>query len=147
MRVKTPKYFTGVPCNLRSFGDFVFELDATQVDGPDNNAYGIVFRFNGNAYYVFVISGDGQYYAEYSDGTNDTTLLPWTQVPDIKQGKQTNHLKVIAIGDRIELYVNGALVGVTRNNQIASGQIGLVAVSFDQANVQIAFDNIKVTEP
>ena len=44
-----------------SFGDGVYELEATQIDGPLNNGYGMLFRVDesSDSFYAFEVSGDG----------------------------------------------------------------------------------------
>ena len=71
----------------------------------------------------------------------------WTRISEIKQGTETNRLKVVAVGNRIELYVNDELVGHVRDNELTNGRLGLAAGSFSQGNVHIVFDNVRVTEP
>ena len=65
-----------VPRDKR-FGDFVLDVDATQVDGPNDNSYGVIFRYvDDRNFYRLDISGDG-YFAvfKYKDGK-------WTKVQD-----------------------------------------------------------------
>ena len=63
------------------------------------------------------------------------------------RAKKTNHLKVIAFGDQFELFVNGVLVGLVRDNTFKSGPFGFFVQSFEEKGVHVAFDNIIVTEP
>ena len=50
-------------CTQVEYSDFILEVDATQVSGPDNNTYGVIFRYglDANEFYTFLISGDGFY--------------------------------------------------------------------------------------
>ena len=45
----------------QNFGDGIYELEATQIDGPLDNGYGLRFRANPETgdLYLFKISGDG----------------------------------------------------------------------------------------
>ena len=63
MEVLTPRILAWSLCENNTFSDFVMELDATQVEGVDDNGYGMVIRYNDSKdqYYVFAISGDGYY--------------------------------------------------------------------------------------
>lgn len=151
IEILTPQIFAWSNCTAQEFSDFVLEVDATQVGGPDNNDYGIIFRYNSstNEYYTFQISGDGYYMVNYSGATPEASfiLLNWAAIPDVKKGNSTNHLKVSAIGDEITVYVNDVMVGFVRSNILKSGYVGLSAGAFDVANVKISFDNLKITKP
>ena len=136
-----------VPRDKR-FGDFVLDVDATQVAGPVDNSYGVIFRYiDDRNFYRADISGDG-YFAlfKYKDGT-------WTKLQDyavsaaIKQGNATNHLQIIAKGSQFALYANGQPLKTFTDGDFPNGNVGVTAGAlFDNAGVQIAFDNITVTE-
>jgi len=151
--VQTPNYYAWSPCD-KDFDNFILEFDATVVDGPDNNAYGAFFRQSdeNGGFYVFQISGDGYYNLSgifpYNDPPDDYySLLSWSPLREIKQGKKTNHLKVVAIGDQFELYVNDVLVGLTRENTLKSGPFGFFVQAFEEGGVHVVFDNVMVKEP
>ncbi len=132
----------------KRFGDFVLDVDATQVDGPNDNTYGVIFRYQDDRnFYRLDISGDG-YYAVFKrkDGT-------WTKVQDyaesaaVKQGNATNHLQVIAKGNEFTCNVNGQTVKTFSDKDFPTGNVGVTAGTlFDNAGVHIAFDNVKVSE-
>jgi hypothetical protein len=73
--------------------------------------------------------------------------LSWASIHEIKQGRQTNHLKVVAVGDEIQLSVNDVLVGLVREGTLRSGAFGLMVQTFDDPGVHVAFDNLVITEP
>jgi hypothetical protein len=132
----------------KRFGDFVLDVDATQVEGPNDNTYGVIFRYQDDRnFYRLDISGDG-YFAVFKrkDGA-------WTKVQDyvesaaVKQGNATNHLQVIAKGKQFTFNVNGEAVKTFSDGDFASGNIGMTAGTlFDNAGVHIAFDNLTVSE-
>ncbi len=132
----------------KRFGDFVLDVDATQVAGPNDNAYGVIFRYQDDKnFYRFDISGDG-YYALFKrkDGV-------WAKVQDylesaaVKQGAATNHLQVIGRGKQFTLNVNGETVKTFTDSDFPTGNIGVAAGTlFDNAGVEIAFDNVTVGE-
>ena len=45
----------------QNFDNAIYEVEATQVDGPLNNGFGMLFRVDdsSDSFYVFEISGDG----------------------------------------------------------------------------------------
>jgi hypothetical protein len=57
---------------------------------------------------------------------------------------EINHLKVIAVGDTILIYVNGSLVSQVQDANATSGGIALLTQALE-ADSQIIFDNLKIT--
>ena len=132
----------------KRFGDFMRDVDATQVYGPNDNTYGVIFRYQDDRnFYRLDISGDG-YYAVFKrkDGVW-TKVQDYVETPAVKQGHAANHLQVIAKGDQFTFNVNGETVKTFRDSDFPTGNIGVTAGTlFDNAGVQIAFDNLKVSE-
>ena len=132
----------------KRFGDFVLDVDATQVEGPNDNSYGVIFRYvDDRNFYRLDISGDG-YFAvfKYKDG-KWTKLQDYTETPAVKQGAATNHLQVIAKGNQFTFNVNDQLVKIFSDSDFANGNVGVTAGAlFDNADVHIAFDNLRVSE-
>lgn len=134
------------------FDDFVLDVEATQVAGPDNNSYGVIFRMRGpSAYYRFDISGDG-YFAfsrlDDEDGGRWVWITDdWLESSAIRTGASTNQIKIVARGATFEFFVNGQKVAQAEDDTYRSGAIGLDAGAFHEPGVQIAFDNLKISEP
>jgi hypothetical protein len=136
----------------REFGNFVLEVDATQLGGPDDNSYGIIFRVkNPSAYYSFDISGDG-YYAvrrrDEADGGSWTRITEdWLESSAIHQGASTNKIKIVAQGSHFAFYVNDQQIAEADDDTYRSGAIGLNAGSFHEPGVRVGFDNLIITRP
>ena len=132
----------------KRFGDFVLDVDATQVEGPNDNSYGVIFRYvDDRNFYRLDISGDG-YFAvfKYKDG-KWTKLQDYTETPAVKQGVATNHLQVIAKGNQFTFNVNDQPVKTFSDSDFPNGNVGVTAGTlFDNADVHIAFDNLRVSE-
>ncbi len=132
----------------KRFGDFVLDVDAAQVDGPNDNTYGVIFRYQDDRnFYRLDISGDG-YFAVFKrkDGVW-TKVQDYVETPAVKQGNATNHLQVIAKGNQFTFNVNGQTVKTFSDSDFPNGNIGVTAGAlFDNAGVHIAFDNLKVSE-
>lgn len=132
----------------KRFGDFVLDVDATQVDGPHDNTYGVIFRYQDDRnFYRLDISGDG-YFAVFKrkDGAW-SKVQDYLETPAVNQGNATNHLQVIAKGNQFTFNVNGETVKTFSDGDFSSGNIGLTAGTlFDNAGVRIAFDNLNVSE-
>ena len=137
----------------REYGDVIIEVDATQVSGPDNGntGYGIMCRCvpsdGGCSGYVLQISADGWYTIQKSDGGDYYELVEWAESSLINQGNATNHLRAECVGSALRLIVNGELLAETQDSTYPNGDIGLVAVSFEETPVMVHFDNLYLSEP
>ncbi len=131
------------------FDDFTLEVDASQVEGPDNNSYGVCVRYQEGGFYRFNVSGDGSYaVGKYTVGAEAgkewTDLTDWEESPHINTGQNTNHLKVVCRGARFSFYVNSQHLIDVVDTSFASGDIGLFASTYDEPNTRVLFDNLKV---
>jgi hypothetical protein len=147
--VKTPAWDTwsndeGVP----SFDDFRYDVDATQVSGPDDNAYGVIFRYaDDRNFYLFAISGDGHASFRKLVDLAWTTIVPWTEFPGIvTAGAATNHITVVAVGSQFSFYVNNEKLFEASDSSFSAGGPGVFAGSFSEPNVHVAFDNLVIRE-
>jgi len=134
------------------FDDFVLEVDATQLGGPDDNSYGIIFRMkNPSTYYRFDISGDGHYLVirrdEEGGGQWIAITGDWLPSEAIHKGASTNKIKIVAQGSHFTFYVNGQQVAEANDDTYRSGTVGLNAGSFHESGVKIGFDNLTIKRP
>ncbi len=134
--------------NLRTgqLTDFALEIDARLVSGPKESLYGVIFRVQyteAENYYRFLVSGDGYYLI--GTKTNDvwTILQRKTKSAFIKEGYNTNHLKVVCKDSQIEVYVNGQHLTTITDDSFAEGCVGMI-VDTPEPNARVAFDNLKV---
>jgi len=138
--------WTGNP-ELQSLDDFDLEVDATQVGGPDNNEYGVIFRQrDAQNYYAFMVSGAGYFGLFCLVDGQVYNVVNWTEIDAIQRGQGTNHLRLAADGPQISMYANGELLATVPDNTFRRGDITLVAGTFEEGNVEIAFDNLTVIE-
>ncbi len=135
------------------FGDVIVEVDATQVSGPENNntGYGVMCRCvpsdGGCTGYVMEISGDGYFTIQKSDGGDYYALVDWQESDAINQGAEGNHIRAECIGSNLRLMVNDQLLAEIQDTTYPSGDIGLVAITFEDTPVMVHFDNLAITEP
>ena len=133
----------------KSFGDVSVEVDAVMVGGPEDNDFGIICRYQDtNNYYFGFVSSDGYYGVGYVlDGTQDilTDNLEFSDA--IAQGTESNHIRFDCVGDTLTLYVNGTQLTQVTDSTLTSGDVGLMAGTFDYSGTQVAFDNFVVKKP
>jgi hypothetical protein len=133
-----------------SFTDVRIEVSATKAGGPDDNDFGVICRYmDENNWYSLIISSDG-YYAivKVKDGYQELLGMSEMGYSDaINQGAATNTVRADCIGSTLTLYANGTqLVSVT-DSDFASGDVGLLAGTFDVIGTDITFDNFTVYKP
>jgi len=131
------------------YGDFALEVDVTQVAGPPESSYGVLFRVeDGQRFYRFDITGNGLYIIERHNGDGTWTRLvqEWTPASALNQGLNvTNRLRVLASGQSLTFYANDVLLTQVNDATYADGLIGLDAGTFGGSNLQVAFDNLTIT--
>jgi hypothetical protein len=132
------------------FSTVRMEVTAMAADGPQENRMGLICRRKDDAnFYYFVISADGYFgIGKVRDGK--WTLLNGDQMQPntaIQSGTKINHLRADCIGSSLILYVNDQLVGSVMDADFASGDVGLLAGSFDVPGVDVYFDNFVVLKP
>jgi hypothetical protein len=132
------------------FHDVRVEVDVTRLEGPLENRFGLVCRYrDGRDFYFFIISSDG-YYAIGKVRQGERALLGQAMMaysPVIVPGMGPNHLRFDCIGKSLTGYVNGQTVAATQDADLAGGDVGLLAGSFNTPGVDVAFDNFVVQKP
>ena len=132
----------------RNIADFRLEVDAAQEAGPNNNGYGVLFRFKDrDNFYRYDISGDGFFLLSKFDHGEWVTLVPWTASSAINVGQAANRLAVEAIGSQIRVYANGDLLAEVEDDAFTDGNFGFFASTFSEPNLTISFDDIKLWTP
>lgn len=149
IQVFEENYFATAPRTQPVFSDFALESEARIVDGPDNSALGVIFRYQDNRnYYCFMITGTGEYkfYKKYNGVWQTLGNKDWTLAPQIKAGKSPNTLKIVAHGPELALFANGEQLFSIQDPDVARGSIGFAAsTAKGTPSLKVAFDNLKVT--
>ncbi|MCP5099193.1 MAG: hypothetical protein GY943_26875 [Chloroflexi bacterium] len=137
----------------RQLDDVIVSVQARQVSGPDNNAYGVICRYqNEENFYLFLISGDGYYMiGKYQSGNSQIQYLTgegeFVFSETINQGVATNQIRASCIGDQLSLSVNGIpLISVT-DPTFVTGDVGLGASTFVQGTAVVHFDDLLAIAP
>ena len=134
----------------RLFSDVRIQVTARKQNGTDNNFYGVLCRVQGTnqggSFYAFIISSDGFYGIAKRvnqgemKGVGQDKLLPSGH---INQGEGINEITAICAGSRLALYVNGELLYETTDSDLTSGQVGLIAGTYEDTT-SLFFDDFSV---
>jgi hypothetical protein len=132
------------------FTDVSIEVDATKNAGPDDNDFGVICRYQGmDQFYYAVISSDG-YYGISKVTSDSSTLLGAAEMQYsdyIYQGDATNQIRFDCTGDMLTLYANGQQLDQQIDSEYISGNVGLIAGTYDTPGTDILFDNFSVFHP
>lgn len=137
----------------RNFDDLILTADIQHIDGPRDNAYGLICRYQSSEnFYVFLISSDG-YYAigKYQSGNTQINYLneggEYVFSEAIDQESGINHVRASCIGNELSLSVNGVLLESVSDPTFVTGDIGLAASTFEPGALEIAYDNVRAIAP
>lgn len=144
------------PCETIVVGDLILDVEIEVRETPAADYYyGVMFRITGNERYALVLGAYQNYCLFYAVGdqivslTNSTDFDTncWARLPEetLSEGKQ--RLRVVAVGDRIDFYLNEVLLGVVRDHQLTGGWVGLTAATGEEGGLVVEFDNLKVVKP
>jgi len=134
----------------KSFTDVHIEVEATKQGGPDDNDFGVICRYqNTDNFYFFIISSDGYYgIGKVQDGSQQLLGMENMEQSDaIYQGQASNRIAAECQGDQLTLWANGTKLFTIQDADFPSGDVGLMAGTFDTPGTDIAFDNFIVTQP
>ena len=127
------------------FRNFSAAVDARFVGGPERWYYGLIFRaVDSDNYYMFQVSNAETYRFQKQVDDEWDTVLNWTSTSAMNSGHATNRIQVLAMGSDIGLWINDALVNLVVDDSFEAGSVGMVAGSFDEPDVHVAFDNFEL---
>lgn len=132
------------------FGDVQVEVDISKVNGSENNHYGVICRSQDrDNFYEMLISSDGYYGIVKVKGGVQIPLGAEALRPSeaIRRGEATNHVLAECIGDILVLWVNEEILIEVSDGDFTSGDVGLIAGSYDPIGTEILFDNFSVINP
>jgi hypothetical protein len=135
----------------KNFTNVQVEVDATKLDGPDDNDFGVLCRYlDKNNFYMLVVSSDGYYGIAKMKGGQYSMIgsdqLQYTGSA-IKPGKNSNHLRADCVGSTLRLHANGKLLMEAIDKDFYSGDVGVLAGAYNTPGVDILFDNFVVKKP
>ena len=128
----------------RNYADIGLQVDAQWVEGPYDNNYGLLCRYQDEKnFYAGLISSDGYYGILKIENGKYTVLGHAAMLPSeiLAIPDATYHLRLECYQDSLFFYVNDTLLDVQQDKTFASGDVGLLAGSFESAGVHVAFDD------
>ena len=134
----------------QNFKDVIVEVKAARVEGPENNSFGVICRYQDEEnFYAAQISSDG--YGgifRMKDGAYSLLGLEnMIPVPAVLGGSGENIIRFECVGNALTLFANGQPVDYREDDSFDKGDVGLIAGTFDEGGVVIEFDDFRVTQP
>ncbi|TAK12250.1 MAG: serine protease [Anaerolineae bacterium] len=128
--------------------NIIMSVDVRFVDPVGDADYGFICRYVDNDnFYGLELTEDGFFAIwRYLNGEY-TALVDWETSDEVPTGSGVRTITAACIDDYLGLAVNGVVVAETEDSALTSGDIGLIAGTWDNGNVTISFDNLIVTEP
>ncbi|MBI5031049.1 MAG: caspase family protein [Chloroflexi bacterium] len=142
-------WFRMYPAQIPFISDSYVTVQARKVSGPKDAVYGLVFREESDTKaFNFQVQSDTQrFFVGLWTDSRWTPLIDWTQTNAIHPNA-VNHLTVLAQGPRFTFFINNRLVSQTTNNQIASGQPGVLISLYNAGDEGVfEFSNFEVRAP
>ena len=131
-----------------NFSDVVINVDASIVRPTGDGDFGVICRYHDlDNFYSLTISEDG-YFAIWKteDGEYDI-LVDWTHSRTLPLDDRSRTITVACVGDSLTLAVDGEPLAEAHDGSFSSGDVGLIAGTWDNAGIEIAFDNFIISYP
>jgi hypothetical protein len=135
------------------FTDGRIEVDATKAAGPDSAEYGVICRYaedpeGSHSFYYLVVAGSG-HAKIVRVVANEQSKISASEIPldAVRGGDASNHLMAECIGNRLSLYANGIQLLTEIADGPSSGDVGIIATTYEQAGIDVRFDNFVVRQP
>jgi hypothetical protein len=128
----------------QAFGDAYYEAWAWPTPASGDWAYGLVFRFQDmDNLYQLSVYGDDTARLWKRVGGQFTALTTSADLPS-STNNGWRHLEVMMLGNTFMAYVDGVLIGEFTDNTFAAGFVGFYAVTYDQPEFAVFFDDFTV---
>jgi hypothetical protein len=133
-----------------NFKDILIYTQAQKLDGPNDNLYGLVCRYqNSQNFYAFMISSDG-YYGIYRKQAGYMSLMGSTKMgfsEVIQRGDEHNQITAVCRGDQLALIVNDTNLLQVKDSTFTYGDVGMIAGNLAEPGTSILFDYFIVSKP
>lgn len=135
------------PSPYDNLKDFVLEGETSFVKWDNSGGSSAIEIRSNNIYpsgegYGFWFSADGQYSIQRARARQHIPIIKWESTPDLNRGEKANKFKIVAVGPKIDFYINDIFVAAFLDEYYCCGGVGL----FAQHGNQVTFDNIKIWE-
>jgi hypothetical protein len=130
-----------------TYTDTVIDVDTRVIQSAGDGDFGILCRLQDkDNFYGMEISEDGYFTIWKRLNGEHYDLVEWTPSGLIDTSRKAI-LTAICVGDELSLMLDGDLLAEVKDSDLSSGDVGLVAGTWDGAPIMVGFDNFVVREP
>jgi S1-C subfamily serine protease len=130
-----------------TYTDTVIDVDTRVIQSAGDGDFGILCRLQDkDNFYGMEISEDGYFTIWKRLNGEHYDLVEWTPSSLIDTSRKAI-LTAICVGDELSLMLDGDLLAEVKDSDLSSGDVGLVAGTWDGAPIVVGFDNFVVREP
>ena len=133
--------------NMPTLSDFVYNATLNQTKGSDDEYFGIGFRMSSKGYYRLIVNRQGNYALDrYNMDQNTYSRLLFSTDRDLINEKGDNTLGVLAKSSRIQISINGTLLGDTIDDSpIDSGIVGIIVELDPGQSISLGLEGYSVS--
>lgn len=134
----------------KTFTDTHTEVNTKFLAGAQDAELGLVCRYQDSSNFYFGIVGADGYYGIFKTLDGEFNLIGMDSMstsPKINQGLSSNKVRMDCVGDTLTLYANGEILAQVKDSQFTSGDVGLIAGTYDIAGTDAWFDDLVVYQP
>jgi hypothetical protein len=136
---------------LSNLADVSISVDVKKLAGPDDNDFGVICRYvDIDNFYAFLASSDGFYGITKVVGGSQELIgqdqLLATDSINLGDGVN-NTLRADCVGTTLTFFINGTQIAQVQDSTFSSGDVGLIAGTFDSPGTDMLFDNYLVRKP
>jgi len=135
----------------RTFSDVLVGAKAQLADGSPLADMGVICRYQDAGNFIYgEVTSDG-FYGISQVKNGDLSVLTGggklQRHAAIRNGVQANQIQFRCAGNRFTLIVNDQLVDGIEADAPASGDVGLIAGTFDKSGARVRFDDFSAVQP
>ncbi len=131
----------------QDFADSIIVVDVRVEAATGEGDVGVICRYqDGDNFYAFEVSEDGYYAIWKMENGQESYLVDWTQSPDVPQEDHFT-LGVGCVGNKLFLVVNDTVLARVEDDTFTSGDVGLIAGTFETGGLEVSFDDFEVSAP
>lgn len=132
------------------FSDVILSVQANPVQGSVDNLFGLICRYKDERnFYYLVVTSDGYYgIGRAQEGSHSLVGMDMMQFSEMIERDQSSYtLTAACVGPKLTLAVDGNLLAEVEDDTFTHGDVGLLAGSYQSAEVEVLFDNFTVRAP
>lgn len=131
-----------------TFSDVIVTVDVRIEHTTGEGDFGVICRYrDSNNFYALEISEDGYYAIWKFDRGEVYALIDWQYSNDVPKDMRGVTITATCVGDQLSLEVNDRFIAEVRDSDFTTGNLGLIAGTWETPNLSVAFDDFIVFQP